>query len=132
MKYRYPALLLCALGIVLSWLLPTMVRAIHDAHGMSTAHEFHAYQLIDRERLEAVRTEYNMPDYSVEQRVRAVGGIHFYLPIVSVILATLFGVIGILVWMADSATVVGQSSVCRDLGRRPVEDEQTPSKSIKG
>ncbi|MFN9445638.1 MAG: hypothetical protein ACK57Y_06335, partial [Pirellulaceae bacterium] len=60
MKYRIPALLLCILGIVLSWLLPTLVRAIHDAHGMATAHEFQAYQLIDKQRLEAIKTEYSM------------------------------------------------------------------------
>ena len=105
LKYRIPALLLCILGIVLSWLLPTLVRAIHDAHGMATAHEFQAYQLIDKQRLEAIKTEYSMPDYSVEQRVRAVGGLHIYLPIVTWILATLFGVIGILVWMTDPSSV---------------------------
>ena len=109
MKYRTPALLICVLGVVLSWLLPTIVRAIHDAHGMSTAHEFHAYRLIDQERLEAVKAEYDMPDYSVEQRVRAVGGIHIYLPIVTVILATLFGAVGILVWMSDPVAVVAES-----------------------
>jgi hypothetical protein len=37
----------------------------------------------------------------VKQRVRAVGGLHIYLPILTWILATLFGVIGILVWMSD-------------------------------
>ena len=105
MKYRIPALLLCILGIVLSWLLPTIVGAIHDAHGMATAHEFQAYRLIDQDRLEAIKTEYSMPDYSVEQRVRAVGGIHIYLPIVTWILATLFGLICILVWMADPSSV---------------------------
>jgi uncharacterized membrane protein YbaN (DUF454 family) len=105
LKYRIPALLLCILGIVLSWLLPTIVRAIHDAHSMATAHEFQAYRLIDQERLEAIKTEYSMPEYSVEERVRAVGGIHIYLPIVTWILATLFGVIGILVWMADPPSV---------------------------
>ena len=109
MKYRTPVILLCLLGVVLSWLLPTIVRAIHDAHGMATAHEFHSYQLIDRDRLEAVKTEYDMPDYSVEQRVRAVGGIHIYLPIVTVILATLFGAVGILVWMSDPPSAVAQS-----------------------
>jgi len=108
MKYRTLALLLCVLGVILSWLLPTIVRAIHDAHGMSTAHEFHAYQLIDRDRLEAVKIEYDMPDYSVEQRVRAVGGIHIYLPIVTVILATLFGAVGILVWVSDPVSVVAE------------------------
>ena len=91
--------------MVLSWLLPTIVRAIHDAHGMATVHEFQAYQLIDQERLEAIKTEYSRPDYSVEQRVRAVGGLHIYLPILTWILATLFGVIGILVWMSDSPSV---------------------------
>ena len=91
--------------MVLSWLLPTIVRAIHDAHGMATAHEFQAYQLIDQERLEAIKTEYSRPDYSVEQRVRAVGGLHIYLPILTWILATLFGVIGILVWMSDPSSV---------------------------
>jgi len=72
---------------------------------MATAHEFPAYQLIDQERLEAIKTEYSRPDYSVEQRVRAVGGLHIYLPILTWILATLFGVIGILVWMSDSPSV---------------------------
>ncbi len=72
---------------------------------MATAHEFQAYQLIDKQRLEAIKTEYSMPDYSVEQRVRAVGGLHIYLPIVTWILATLFGVIGILVWMIDPSSV---------------------------
>jgi hypothetical protein len=105
MKYRTPALLLCIPGIVLSWLLPTIVRGIHDAHGMATAHEFQAYRLIDQERLATIKTEYSMPDYSVEQRVRAVGGIHIYLPIVTWILATLFGVIGILVWMSNPVSV---------------------------
>lgn len=91
--------------MVLSWLLPTIVRAIHEAHGMATAHEFQAYQLIDQDRLEAIKTEYSRPDYSVEQRVRAVGGLHIYLPILTWILVTLFGVIGILVWMSDSPSV---------------------------
>lgn len=122
MKYRTPALMLCVLGIVLSWLLPTLVRAIHDAHGMATAHEFQAYQLIDQERLETIKTEYSMPDYSVEQRIRAVGGIHIYLPIVTWILATLFGVIGILVWMTDPTPIVARSnSLSRD------EEEKQPS-----
>jgi hypothetical protein len=64
-----------------------------------------AYQLIDQERLEAIKTEYSKPDYYVEQRVRAVGGLHIYLPIITWILATLFGVIGILVWMTDPSSV---------------------------
>ncbi len=72
---------------------------------MATAHEFPAYQLIDQERLEAIKTEYSRPDYSVEQRVRAVVGLHIYLPILTWILATLFGVIGILVWMSDWPSV---------------------------
>ncbi len=103
MKHRKPILLLCVLGIFLSWLLPTVVRAIHDAHRMATAHEFHSYRLIDQNRLEAVKTELHIPHYSVEQRVRAVGGVHIYLPIVTVVLATLFGAIGILVWKSGPA-----------------------------
>lgn len=123
MKYRTPALMLCVLGIVLSWLLPTLVRAIHDAHGMATAREFQAYQLIDQERLETIKTEYSMPDYSVEQRIRAVGGIHIYLPIVTWILATLFGVIGILVWMTDPTSIVARAnSLSRDEGEKQPSD----------
>jgi hypothetical protein len=55
--------------------------------------------------VKAIKTEYSRPDYSVEQRVRAVGGLHIYLPILTWILATLFGVIGILVWMSDPSSV---------------------------
>ena len=55
--------------------------------------------------VEAFKTEYSRPDYSVEQRVRAVVGLHIYLPILTWILATLFGVIGILVWMSDPSSV---------------------------
>ncbi|MFM8263628.1 MAG: hypothetical protein ACKN9S_15235 [Pirellula sp.] len=33
---------------------------------LATAHEFEAYGLIDQERLESIKTELSMPDYSVE------------------------------------------------------------------
>jgi flagellar motor component MotA len=46
----------------------------------------------------------------VEQRVRAVGGLQIYLPILTGILATLFGVIGILVWMSDPSSVGNQAA----------------------
>ncbi len=35
---------------------------------MSTAHEFEAYRLIDLERLEEVRVEFDEPDYSIEHQ----------------------------------------------------------------
>ena len=129
MKHRKPALLLCALGIFLSWFLPTIVRAIHDAHGMATAHEFHTYQLIDQERLETVKAEFGMPNYSVEQRVRAVGGVHFYLPIVSVILGAVFLAIGALVWMADPAYAVAQTNSAPEADEEgePADARESPS-----
>lgn len=104
MKYRTPALLLCLLGVLLSWLLPTLVRAIHEAHAMATAHEFQTYRLINQERLQEIKTEYDMPNYSVEQRVRAVGGLHIYLPIISLSLAAVFIATGIFVWMSGPVT----------------------------
>ncbi|MEM6473851.1 MAG: hypothetical protein AAF802_30125 [Planctomycetota bacterium] len=126
MKHREPALLLCVLGVFLSWFLPTIVRAIHEAHGMATAHEFHSYRLIDQERLEAVRTEYHIPNYSVEQRIRAVGGVHIYLPIVTGILATIFGALGILVWMSPPDSNSGVTSTRYDRGE-PDDARESPS-----
>jgi hypothetical protein len=105
MKYRTSILLLCVVGVLLSWLLPTIVRAIHEAHGMATAHEFHSYHLIDQDRLEVVRHDFQMPNYSVEQRVRAVGGLHIYLPIVSVVLGLIFAIIGVLTWLSSSSDI---------------------------
>ncbi|MCC9656747.1 hypothetical protein, partial [Rhodopirellula halodulae] len=92
----------------------------------NTSFRIGSYRLIDQERLEAVRTEHHIPDYSVEQRVRAVGGVHIYLPIVTVILATIFGVVGILVWMSTPETNSSITSARHDKGE-PSDAHESPS-----
>ncbi|MEO8499173.1 MAG: hypothetical protein ABI614_29260 [Planctomycetota bacterium] len=106
--YRRPIIAVALLGIAASWFLPHVILAIHEAHGMSTAHELHTLRLIDRHRLDEVRTELKNPDYSVEQRIRAVGGLHTYIPILSILLALPFIVITVMAWLSrptDSETV---------------------------
>ena len=95
---------------------------------MATAHELDGYQLIDRERLEAIRleysmSEYSMPEYSGLQRSRAVGSIHRYLPIVTLELATLFSIVGILLWMGARASVGTEADTV------PHDDEGEPNEA---
>ncbi len=78
---------------------------IHDAHAIATVHEFSTYRLIDQQQVEAFQAEYAMPDYSVEARVRAVGGLHIYMRILTFILSGLFIAIGVLVWFSKPFNV---------------------------
>ena len=67
---------------------------------MSTAHEFHTLRLIDRERLEEVRVELDDSNYSIEQRIRAVGGLRTHIPTLSILLALPFIAIAVLAWLS--------------------------------
>ena len=98
MAHRKSIVVLSLLGIAASWVLPLLIRAVYDIHAFSTVREFETYNMIDVDAVEAYRTEYDNPDYSIFGRVRVVGALHIYIPILSSILTCLFASIGILAW----------------------------------
>ncbi len=60
--------------------------------------------MINVAAVEAYREEYDSPDYSIYGRVREVGGLHVYMPILSAVLTLVFGLICLLAWRSDEAT----------------------------
>jgi hypothetical protein len=111
--YRRSVIAVSLLGIAASWFLPHVILAIHEASGMSTARELHTLGLIDRNRLEQVRIELENPNYSVEQRIRAVGGLQTHIPILSILMALPFIAITVLAWLSrapDAAAVPNGST----------------------
>ena len=98
MNHRKLLILVSLIGVVASWLLPQLIVAIHETHAFSTVREFELYNMIDVQQVEAYRNEYNSPDYSIFGRVRDVGGLRFYFPVLSTILSSLFIAVAILAW----------------------------------
>ena len=98
MAHRKLIIVLSLIGVVASWSLPHLIRAIHEVHAFSTVREFEIYNMIDVQQVEAYRSEYDSPDYSIFGRVRDVGGLRFYFPVLSTILSGLFAAIAILAW----------------------------------
>jgi hypothetical protein len=91
---------LCASGIALAWIMPQIILAIHDACGMSTAHEFEVHGLIDHHRLEALRAQQGFENYSIEHSIRANGAIGLYFKYQSWLISSLFGLIALVVLLS--------------------------------
>lgn len=96
MRYRTTAVFIATLGVMASWLLPGVILAIHDASGISVAAELRIYHLLDPVRVEEMQARFSEDGYSVEQRVRSVGALDVYLPLMSCILSGLFAALGYL------------------------------------
>ncbi|MEO9932410.1 hypothetical protein [Rhodopirellula bahusiensis] len=101
LAHRKSIIVLSLFGIAASWVLPLLIRAVYDAHAFSTVREFEIYNMIDVDAVEAYRTAYDDPDYSIFGRVRVIGALHIYIPILSSFLTCLFALIGILAWRSS-------------------------------
>ena len=98
MNHRKLAIAIAALGVAASWFLPLVIRGIHDTHAVSVAAEFRIYKLLDPQRIEEMQERYPAQGYSVEQRVRSVGGLDLYMPVLSCVLSGMFAILGVLVY----------------------------------
>ncbi len=89
---------LCVSGIALTWILPQIVRAIHDVCGMSTTHELEVHGLIDKAKLEELRSQKGYENFSIEQSLRSSGATGLYLNYQSGIVTAVFGLIAVIVF----------------------------------
>ncbi len=103
LTYRRSIVVLALCGMAAAWLLPLLMLAMHEAHAFSTVREFEIHNMIDVEQVEAYRNAYASADYSIYERVREVGGLRFYFPVLSAILSAIFFAIAVLAWYSIPA-----------------------------
>ena len=118
LQYRTSIIILSSVRAATSWFLPLLIRAVYETHAFSTVREFEIYHMIDVDAVEAYRTEYDDPGYSIFGRVRVIGALHVYMPILSCILSCLFRLIGVLAWRSTpSDTEADSRATTYDLDR---------------
>lgn len=116
MKHRKLAIAIATVGVAASWFLPFVIRGIHDTHALSVAAEFRIYHLLDPHRVKEMQERYPAEGYSVEQRVRSVGGLDLYMPVLSCVLSGMFAILGVLVYKSDSSVARVDASAPHDRG----------------
>jgi hypothetical protein len=122
-KTKCGMILFFLLGILASWLIPSLVLALHDTHTISTYAEFRRAGMINQEAVEEWRKRPGQEDYSVTKRMQQIGGMHRHLPLLSWILTGIFVVNILCVVMVGSAPV----ETGRALPKTRDDDARKPS-----
>ncbi len=91
-------------------------RNSRDTHALSVAAEFRIYHLLDPQRVKEMQERYPAEGYSVEQRVRSVGGLDLYMPVLSCVLSGMFAILGVLAYNSDSSVARVDASAPHDRG----------------
>ena len=108
-KTRYGMIALFLVGIAASWLIPMLVLHLHDTHAFSVYREFAQRGMIDRQAVVEWRKRPGEEDYSIDKRMQQIGGMHFYLPLLSKILTGVF-LLNILCVFLAGRTLPGETS----------------------
>ena len=90
LKARCILIGLSVLGIGLSWFLPAVVLAVHDAHARSMCRVLEQIGLIDADGLAAWRARPGEADFRIENTLQQIGSLRSNLPIMSLILTLVF------------------------------------------
>jgi hypothetical protein len=87
---KWVIVIVCIVGIALTWILSSMFLVIHEAHGFATVREFESLHLIDLAKLEELKKEPQYKSYSIYGRVRAIGATNHYFEIFRFVLSLVF------------------------------------------
>ena len=90
-RSRYWLIALNLVGVAMSWLLPSALLDLHDTVAYSTLYEFSSRGIIDTAALEEWKRRPGEEDYSPYQRMKDIGGLHVYFPVMSSALTVVFG-----------------------------------------
>ena len=102
----YVLVVLNLIGILLSWLLPSVILAVHNAHAYSTYIEFTSRDLIDISAVEEWRKRPGEKDYQIQRCMQEIGGLRYHLPKMSWILTALFATnVAVAVWAGAAKKV---------------------------
>lgn len=93
---KWAIVILCIVGIALTWFLTWVILGIHAVHGISTVVEFESLDLIDKARLAELVKDPRYEGYSIYGQVRSIGATNHYFQLFCVILTGVFVVIAIL------------------------------------
>ncbi len=89
-RCRYWLIALNLAGVAMSWVLPSVLLALHDTVAYSTLVEFHSRGIIDKQALEEWKERPGEEDYSPYERMKDIGGLHVYFPVMSSVLTVVF------------------------------------------
>lgn len=93
---KWSIISICVIGILLTWVLTSVILDLHSAHGYSVVREFEQLELIDRSKLEELKKEPLYKDFSLYQRVQGIGATNRYFGVLRVVLSCVFVAIAML------------------------------------